>query len=129
MVGILRRNIEDKYFIDYTAKFVKVALTYIFDSFRQGGSLRYNDNLQQGLLYKSTEQLSTKEIDVELQSKHKRSLIINIIRDIIHLHQREINDHLEDPLLFTNYQIKKITGENYKGIIILLNMLMIGIDS
>ena len=84
IIGVLRRNIEDKMFIEYVQKLVKVCLAHIYDSFSKGGSLRLKENNQHGILYSNTEQLSNPEIEKELQEKHRRSLIINLIRDIIH---------------------------------------------
>merc|ERR1712224_881424 len=94
------------------------------------GAQRLQDSMAHGKLYmQQNNQLTNIEVEKELQDKHRRSLSINLIRDIIHLHQKEINDFLEEPLLYTNYQICKLTNTNYKGIVVLLNMITIGVDA
>lgn len=130
LIGLLRRHIEDSTFCDYAVKFASVALASIYKSFKQGGSKRLEqtrriDNIHRGGL----QDLEKGEVETELRHQHWRALIVNTIRDMIMLRQSQVNDHLEDRLLFTNREINKLLGRDYSGIITLLNILRPGVDA
>jgi hypothetical protein len=129
LIGLLRRHIEDTTFCEYSVKFASVALASIFKSFKQGGAKKLENTRKLDNVHRiSGLDMDRGEIEKELNQKHWRAVMINTLRDMILLRQSQVNDHLEDRLLFTNREIFKLLGHNYEGIITLLNVLKPGID-
>lgn len=127
LLALLRRNIENELFCEYVSKFTSIVLAKIYESFRDGGAIRLEREQQLGRLYEE-DSMGNEEIEKELRQKHRRAIMINVMKDIILLRQMLINDELEERLLFTNYEITKILGKGYKGINVLLGILDNSLD-
>jgi hypothetical protein len=127
LLGLLRRHLEEEDLCEYAVKFVSVALAAVYKSFREGGAVRLDNDRRLGAA--SRDPMTNDEIERELKAKSWRALIINTIKEMILLRQYRVNDELESRLLFTNREICKVLGYNYKGIIVLLNLLNGDVDA
>ena len=120
--GLLRRHLEDATFVEYVIKFTGVALAAIYKSFKQGGAQRLDqDRRLAGNGF--TDALDSQEVQKELMAKTFRAVITNSLRDIILLQHSEINSQIDSKVLFTNREISKLLGYNYKGTVQLIMYL------
>lgn len=130
VIGLLRRHIEDSTFCEYAVKFVSVTLVAVFKSFKQGGAQRLDMERRLDNVHRfDSPTMANTEIEKELREKNWRAVMINTIRDIVMLRQSSVNDQLENRLLYTNREVFKLLGYNYKGIVTLLNILKPGVDA
>ena len=128
ILGILRRHIEDDTICEYAVKFVSVVLAGVYKSFNEGGAVRLDNERRLGGAIKGPA-MPNDQIEKELRAKSWRALMINTVKEMVLLRQHKVNDELETRLLFTNREIVKILGYNYKGIVVLLNLLNVNTDA
>jgi hypothetical protein len=129
LIGLLRRHIEDGTFCEYAVKFASVTLAAIYKSFKQGGAKRLDETRRLDNVHRIAGlDLEQGEIERELGAKHWRALATNTLRDLVLLRAPAVNGQLQDRLLFTNREVRKLLGRSYDGILALLAILCPGVD-
>ena len=122
LISLVRRYIENDIYNEYIIKFISVCLSYIYKSFNTGGVMRLDDDRRLDNIYNGMN-MNDDEVVNELKVKHKRTVVINTIRDILMLKQSKINSSIDNRLLYTNREIHKLIGYHYKGVLLLLKIV------
>ena len=126
LVKIVERFIEEDTMQEYLLEFAKLALSKYYTSVKRK---KTKDNFVKKFVYmEDRDDLYvgpthiTPEMEQEILNAQKRSLTINVLRDIIHLNSSILNAKYKTLLAYTNAQIKQLTRHDNKGIKFLLSL-------
>jgi hypothetical protein len=109
LVTLVLRNVEEEEFRAITMQLIKV-LT--------------------GRFVKKMEDLPMSEVaasaisDKTLLAKHERAMTVQLLKDLALLSSASLNSEMLSVVLFTNYKVKRLTGEDAPGLVYLLNFLV-----
>lgn len=122
MLTIIMRHIDNETLQEFLVKFVKISLAMYYASDKKRKPKEKVLPMYNNRPSNVSQSMTMGEMEIEIINAQKRSLIVEMIKNIVNGNHEDINEKIKSLVIHTNLQIKNYSKKNNKGMIAIISL-------